>query len=243
MSQAALARDLGMHERTVRYTLSAMVERGHLHTKRRGKMETNLYHLALKNADSDRQPVADHDRQSFAAHSDGVTGKNQQSDRQKSAKVTGNPCPPNPYNEPLEEPIEGKTPPKRESIPKTRRRKAQTPWPDGFHLGDEQAEHAEHKAGWDLSRAFAEFERFQNYHIGKGSAFADWNAAWRMWVQNGAKFDKERAQNQAGGTVIDNEGNVVNFPGGSSRPQPSSRPPWRRRSNTDLAFEEDGDDE
>ncbi|WP_441260819.1 helix-turn-helix transcriptional regulator [Bradyrhizobium sp. 521_C7_N1_3] len=108
MSQATLARDLGMPERTVRYALSALVDDGHLVTKRRGKKETNLYHLQLKNSESDRQAVADHeprDRQPTATHP-GVTGKNQQSDRQESARVTGNPLPPNPLNEPLEEPIE-----------------------------------------------------------------------------------------------------------------------------------------
>jgi hypothetical protein len=113
MSQATLATDIGMPARTVRHALAHLVERGHLVTKRRGKMETNLYHIALKNSESDRQAVATHDRQMVATHDRqavathmGVTGKNQQSDRQESAQVTGKPLPPNPLNEPLEEPIE-----------------------------------------------------------------------------------------------------------------------------------------
>jgi hypothetical protein len=67
----------------------------------------------LKDSEGDRQPVADHDRQHIATHDRqgvathrGVTGKNLQSDRQKSAEVTGKPLPTNPLKEPLEEPIE-----------------------------------------------------------------------------------------------------------------------------------------
>ncbi|WP_375789404.1 helix-turn-helix domain-containing protein [Bradyrhizobium sp. Pha-3] len=104
MSQAKLALDLGMPERTVRFALSALIKADHLITKRRGRMETSLYHLALKE-ESDRQPIATHVRQPIAAHSE-VTGKIQQSDRQKPARVTGNPLPPNPLKEPSEESIE-----------------------------------------------------------------------------------------------------------------------------------------
>jgi hypothetical protein len=113
MSQATLATDIGMPARTVRYALAHLIERGHLVTKRRGKMETSLYRLELKNSESDRQAIATHDRQTLATHDRqavathyGVTGKNQQSDRQESAQVTGKPLPTNPLNEPLEEPIE-----------------------------------------------------------------------------------------------------------------------------------------
>ena len=88
MSQAALAHDLGMSERTVRDALAALVERAHLVIKRRGKMETNLYHLALKqdagdqSETSDRREAAGHDQQTTACHH-GVTGKTAQSDRAK----------------------------------------------------------------------------------------------------------------------------------------------------------------
>jgi hypothetical protein len=105
MSQAALARDLGIAIRTVRQGLAGLVDRGHLITKRRGKMETNLYHLALKNTASDRQESADHDRQD-SAHHPPVTGKNLQSDRQESAEVTGRILPPNPLKEPTEDSLE-----------------------------------------------------------------------------------------------------------------------------------------
>jgi hypothetical protein len=64
MAQATLANDLGVSVRNVRYALDALVSRGHLISERRGRMETNRYHLALKHGD--RQSTADHDRQDFA---------------------------------------------------------------------------------------------------------------------------------------------------------------------------------
>jgi biotin operon repressor len=101
ISQATLARHLGLSERTVRYALSALERRGHLVTRRRGRMETNKYRLAHRSsacdrqtiADHDRQQIAIHDRQSIAAHS-AVTGKSGSGDRQDSAQVTGNGLPP-----------------------------------------------------------------------------------------------------------------------------------------------------
>jgi hypothetical protein len=54
-------------------------------------------------------------------------------------------------------------------------------------------------------------------------------------VQNGAKFDRERAQHQ--GPTIDQQGNDVTPP-----PNQHQRPPLQRRSNLDLAFEDYGND-
>lgn len=36
-------------------------------------------------------------------------------------------------------------------------------------------------------------ERFLNYHRAKGSAFKDWDAAWRTWMLNELRFARERA--------------------------------------------------
>jgi hypothetical protein len=103
MSQAALAHDLGLCERAVRKVLSALVEAGHLVTKRRGKMETNLYHLALKNDDGDRHNCSGHDRHNHAGHPE-VTGTDLQSDRHGFVKVTGTAVPPISTKESKEEP-------------------------------------------------------------------------------------------------------------------------------------------
>lgn len=103
MAQATLAKDLGMPERTLRKALSALVKRGHLISKRRGRMETNQYHVALKSGDGDRHSGADHDRHSGATHRR-VTGTAVPSDRHSGAKVTGTAVPTNLTKEPKKEP-------------------------------------------------------------------------------------------------------------------------------------------
>jgi hypothetical protein len=109
MSQDTIALDLGVTDRTVRQALSDLVKRGHLIAKRRGMRETNLYHLALKNEESDRKESSSHDRKEPSDHDrknpsaqSGVTGKNTSSDRKNPVKVTGSVLPPNPTNEPNE---------------------------------------------------------------------------------------------------------------------------------------------
>ena len=95
MSQATLARDLGISERTVRDALAGLIDRGHVISKRRGMKETNLYFAVLKD-DGNRQSAAGHDRQKGADHErqktsgqTGVTGKSASSDRQNCVRVTG----------------------------------------------------------------------------------------------------------------------------------------------------------
>lgn len=39
----------------------------------------------------------------------------------------------------------------------------------------------------------AELDAFRNYHTGKGSVMADWQAAWRTWCGNARKFGKLNA--------------------------------------------------
>jgi hypothetical protein len=158
MSQATLARDLGMPDRTMRHGLSSLIDRGHVVTKRRGRMETSLYYLALKTCDSDRQPIADHDRPAVADHDrqpvathTGVTGKNLQGDRQKPARVTGNPLPTNSLKEPLEEPIE-----KRDSLP--------------LDLGDEDSGRRSRSPSSDIDAEFEEFYRQYPRRVAKEAA-------------------------------------------------------------------------
>jgi len=40
--------------------------------------------------------------------------------------------------------------------------------------------------------------RFRDYHTAKGSTFKCWDAAWRTWLGNAAKFGATRAANSAG---------------------------------------------
>ncbi len=104
MSQATLALDLGMPLRTVQFAFAALIRGGHLITKRRGRTETSLYHLALKDQ-SDTQPIADHEPQSIADQV-GVNRKIRQSDTQKTARVIRNPLRTNPLKEHSEESVE-----------------------------------------------------------------------------------------------------------------------------------------
>lgn len=45
-----------------------------------------------------------------------------------------------------------------------------------------------------------EAEQFRNYHHAKGSAFKDWNAAWRTWLGNARKFAKASKSRASGAT-------------------------------------------
>ena len=42
--------------------------------------------------------------------------------------------------------------------------------------------------------AQAMFETFKNHHAAKGNTFADWDAAWRTWVDNQVRWDTERGK-------------------------------------------------
>ncbi len=45
--------------------------------------------------------------------------------------------------------------------------------------------------GLSEMRARQEFANFRDYHLSKGSTFADWHAAWRKWVRNAVKWNRE----------------------------------------------------
>jgi hypothetical protein len=86
------------------------------------------------------------------------------------------------------------------------RKKAARPMPDIFPASDAMRAYAE-KRGYKFEippcfafnkarpgPAQAMFEAFKNHHGAKGSQFADWDAAWRTWVDNQAKWDTERGK-------------------------------------------------
>lgn len=58
----------------------------------------------------------------------------------------------------------------------------------------------------------AETEKFLDYHRAKGSAFVDWDAAWKLWIRNGKKFAEER---ELSSSRVDNVG-VNHHTGGPS---------------------------
>jgi hypothetical protein len=46
-------------------------------------------------------------------------------------------------------------------------------------------------AEWPRGRVEEELARFKDHHLGRGSAMADWQAAWRTWVQNAKRFERD----------------------------------------------------
>jgi hypothetical protein len=49
---------------------------------------------------------------------------------------------------------------------------------------------AEDSCGFDRARVDTEVEHFRDYHIAKGSIFADWTAAARTWLRNAKSFQR-----------------------------------------------------
>jgi hypothetical protein len=89
---------------------------------------------------------------------------------------------------------------------KKSRKKPTRPMPDIFPMNEAQRAYAE-KRGYkfEIPPCFAfnkarpgpaqeMFAAFKNYHAAKGSQFADWDAAWRTWVDNQVKWDTERGK-------------------------------------------------
>jgi hypothetical protein len=89
---------------------------------------------------------------------------------------------------------------------KKSRRKPARPMPDIFPMSEAQKAYAE-KSGYkfEIGPSFAYnktrpgpaqdmFTAFKNHHAAKGSLFADWDAAWRTWVDNQVKWDTQRGK-------------------------------------------------
>jgi hypothetical protein len=78
---------------------------------------------------------------------------------------------------------------------KRSRRKPQTEFTEDFVLTEDMRNWPTAltvlEAGGSLE---AEFEKFKNYHIAKGSMFADWRAAFRTWLSNSVEFSRGRAK-------------------------------------------------
>lgn len=79
-----------------------------------------------------------------------------------------------------------------------KRRKAPTrPYPDGYIEGVEIYD-VWAKLVADDEANDADFDRlaseFRDYHLARGTLFADWGAAFRTWVRNDRKFARERCR-------------------------------------------------
>jgi hypothetical protein len=236
MSQETLAGDLGVSEVTVRRALAALVDRGHLVAKRRGREETNTYRLVLKNSEADGQPNHQSDRSDLIAHEGGVTDQICPSDRSNQVKVTDQIRSPNPLSSnPLKEPIEDSLPKKGGGKSSSGRRRPLTSPPES--ISDQMREYAHEKAGWNSTRSATEFQNFRDFHLKKGNQFADWLAAWRGWARLGAGYDQEKLGKTK---TIDQDGRPV----GAPPPHQQQRQRSHRKSNAEIAMEMvEGDDE
>jgi len=57
-------------------------------------------------------------------------------------------------------------------------------WPSDLHLTPERAEWAR-QLGLDAAR---EWNHFRDHHQSKGTAFLNWDAAWRTWLRRAPQF-------------------------------------------------------
>ena len=90
------------------------------------------------------------------------------------------------------EPLFGEKSPKQQTI------KRSISLPDGWVPSNQNIEDAM-KRGFTTEETNNEAEQFRNYHQSKGSAFKDWDAAWRTWLGNAKKFARSRPARNGGG--------------------------------------------
>lgn len=96
----------------------------------------------------------------------------------------------------LSEPSEPKKNPKKDSSkrgsPRSRKTNPQTGYPDDFKI-------TEGLRSWCLTESVTDpetyLEPFRDYHIAKGSRFADWPAAFRNWIRRRDRFGPRLVKN------------------------------------------------
>lgn len=57
------------------------------------------------------------------------------------------------------------------------------------------------KLGFSGERVREEAPRFLDHHRSKGNVFSDWDAAFRTWIRNEAKWERERAERGRGAPI------------------------------------------
>ena len=73
------------------------------------------------------------------------------------------------------------------SAPKAKRSSPKTKIAEDEQPVDSDLEFAR-SAGMESRQVREEWEKFRDFHRGKGNVMADWRAAWRTWVRNLEKF-------------------------------------------------------
>jgi hypothetical protein len=77
----------------------------------------------------------------------------------------------------------------RASQTKRARARARIPLPENFSLSEKGKAHAQGR-GFAEGQITSIAEQFENHHRAKGNLMADWEAAWRTWVNNEIKFQR-----------------------------------------------------
>lgn len=77
---------------------------------------------------------------------------------------------------------------------KKRQREIPRTFPPGFTLSEADRAFAAKKGIGDIDE---EFEAFRDWHIGKGTVWANWHAVWRTWCRKGKRFADEKANGRA----------------------------------------------
>lgn len=186
-SKKTLAEDCEMSERAVYDQIKLLVERGLVHVSDapvavRGQFQSNRYYLSFE-ADFPRQ---------ISPSANSAVGKLEQSPSAKSAGDRRQNLPTNPVREPRKRTSnlgDALVPPK----PKTRRAVA---IPDDWAPSDKNISDAKSRNFSD-EEIDVEAAAFRDHHLARGTAFKDWDAAWRTWLGNARKFGRVAAPSHA----------------------------------------------
>lgn len=76
------------------------------------------------------------------------------------------------------------------------------PLPADFALTEARAKYPLQK-GWSIARVHAEFERFCNHFWKTGTAYKDWDAAWRNWVTSPHQQHESAPRRRSGNSYFD----------------------------------------
>jgi hypothetical protein len=198
-----LAKTLGITTRAVTNQIRRLVEAGHLQVDHdRGRGHSNRYRWLLKHAENrpsaevleNRNPGSSKanrkEESRFAKTGTATSSKPEPPFRKTRTEVPTEPSE-EPNEKPTEEPSEGPPPKRKPGGSGVKKEKKRTVMPST--MSPAHLKYAEEQ-GWDSSRARSEFDQFLDHHRSKGSAFVDWDAAWRTWVRRGIRYDTERRQ-------------------------------------------------
>ena len=173
-SIARLCRRTGLKERAVQNNIRSLAEQGYLTIIiGGGRNNCNLYIVRAKpriKCPPHNMPPASDD-----AETPHLVTENPASDAPKPSRTT---------KEAPEEPLVVPQPKK----PKRRASSISEDW----EPSERNVEDA-FKKQFTPQEIRDEAQRFRDYHLAKGTTFADWDAGWRTWIGNARKFGASRS--------------------------------------------------